>query len=178
MKPLMHVTTLSLLRLDCPGLHGNRIIATEIWNSGETVTIQKPQSQSLPLTKLYYFAAHIIEIVSTYTKMSIKYQPYILRFETSLFVASYNSQGYGGGIRPLLHTRLVQAKSKSHCDWPSVSLSVLVSIPGWGSWPDVSSCLKVTVLSMWGALSDERSGLSFTIPAGPRQRSHFLVRVP
>jgi hypothetical protein len=27
-----------------------------------------------------------------------------LRFETSLFVASYDSQGYGGGIRPRLHT--------------------------------------------------------------------------
>jgi hypothetical protein len=27
-----------------------------------------------------------------------------LRFETSLFVASYDSQGHGGGIRPLLHT--------------------------------------------------------------------------
>jgi hypothetical protein len=26
-----------------------------------------------------------------------------LRFETSLFVASYDSQGYGGGIRPRLH---------------------------------------------------------------------------
>jgi hypothetical protein len=30
---------------------------------------------------------------------------YYLRFETSLFVASYDSQGYGGGIRPRLHTR-------------------------------------------------------------------------
>jgi hypothetical protein len=27
-----------------------------------------------------------------------------LRFETSIFVASYDSQGYGGGIRPRLHT--------------------------------------------------------------------------
>jgi hypothetical protein len=26
-----------------------------------------------------------------------------LRFETSLFVASYDSQGHGGGIRPRLH---------------------------------------------------------------------------
>jgi hypothetical protein len=26
---------------------------------------------------------------------------------------------------------------------------------------------------MWGALSDERMGLSFTIAPGPRQRSHF-----
>jgi hypothetical protein len=29
---------------------------------------------------------------------------YCLRFETSLFVASYDSQGYGGGILTLLHT--------------------------------------------------------------------------
>jgi hypothetical protein len=29
---------------------------------------------------------------------------YCLRLETSLFVASYDSQGYGGGIRPRLHT--------------------------------------------------------------------------
>jgi hypothetical protein len=29
---------------------------------------------------------------------------YCLRFEASLFVASYYSQGYGGGIRPRLHT--------------------------------------------------------------------------
>jgi hypothetical protein len=28
----------------------------------------------------------------------------------------------------------------------TVSMSVLVSSPGWGSWPDVCSCLKVTVL--------------------------------
>jgi hypothetical protein len=32
-------------------------------------------------------------------------------------------------------------------------------------------------LLMWGALSDERTGLSFTVAAGPRQRSHFRVRV-
>jgi hypothetical protein len=29
---------------------------------------------------------------------------YCLRFETSLFVTSYNSQVYGGGIQPRLHT--------------------------------------------------------------------------
>jgi hypothetical protein len=31
---------------------------------------------------------------------------YCLRFETSLFVSSCDSQGYGGGIRPRLHTGL------------------------------------------------------------------------
>jgi hypothetical protein len=32
---------------------------------------------------------------------------YCLRFETSLFIASYDSQGHGGGIRPCLHTRSI-----------------------------------------------------------------------
>jgi hypothetical protein len=36
----------------------------------------------------------------------------------------------------------------------------------------------VAGLFMWGALSDERTGLSFTTAAGPRQRSHSRVRVP
>jgi hypothetical protein len=52
-------------------------------------------------------------------------RPYftVSRFETSLFVASYDSQGHGGGIRPRLHTgSLSNVKSKSHCDWRSVSL--------------------------------------------------------
>jgi hypothetical protein len=31
---------------------------------------------------------------------------------------------------------------------------------------------------MWGAHSDERTGLLFTIAADPRQRSHPRVRVP
>jgi hypothetical protein len=30
---------------------------------------------------------------------------------------------------------------------------------------------------MWGAFSEERTGLSFTIVPGPRQRSHFWVRI-
>jgi hypothetical protein len=30
---------------------------------------------------------------------------------------------------------------------------------------------------IWGALSDERTGLSFAVATGLRQRSHFLVRV-
>jgi hypothetical protein len=35
--------------------------------------------------------------------------------ETSLFVASYDSQGHGGGIRPLLHTRApILSQSQSH----------------------------------------------------------------
>jgi hypothetical protein len=43
----------------------------------------------------------------------------------------------------------------------SISQSVLVSGPIWGSWQDIYYCLTVTVLLLWVALSDERTGLSF-----------------
>jgi hypothetical protein len=48
----------------------------------------------------------------------------------------------------------------------------------WGLRPDFSYYQTVAGLLMWGALSDERTDLSFTIASGPRQRSHFRVRVP
>jgi hypothetical protein len=50
-----------------------------------------------------------------------------------------------------------QGQSESHCDWQSVSLSVLVSGPVRGSWPDIYLFLKVTVLSICVSLSDERT---------------------
>jgi hypothetical protein len=53
---------------------------------------------------------------------------YCLRFEISLFVASYDSQGYGGDIWPRLHTGLnwSESKSKSYCDWHSVNQWTLI----------------------------------------------------
>jgi hypothetical protein len=50
--------------------------------------------------------------------------------------------------------------------------------PIWGLRPDLYYCLTDTGLLIWGAISDERTDLSFTIAAGSRQRSHFRVRVP
>jgi hypothetical protein len=52
------------------------------------------------------------------------------------------------------------SKSKSRYDRRSVGQSVLVSRPIWVSWSDINFCLTVTVLSMSGAPSDKRSGLS------------------
>jgi hypothetical protein len=49
--------------------------------------------------------------------------------------------------------------------------------PIWGLRPDLDYCLTVAGLLMWGALSDERTGLSFPIATCPRQRSHFRVGV-
>jgi hypothetical protein len=43
-------------------------------------------------------------------------------------------------------------------DSQSVSQSVLVSSPTWGSWPYIYYCLTVMVFLLWGVLSDERTG--------------------
>jgi hypothetical protein len=61
----------------------------------------------------------------------------------------------------------------------TVSQSVsFVSSQIWGSWPDIYYCLKIKVLLLWGALSDERTGLSFIYVAGRRQHSLSRIRVP
>jgi hypothetical protein len=54
---------------------------------------------------------------------------YCLRFETSLFIASYGSQVYDGGIQPRLHTGyyIQKWKPKLCYDRRSVGQSVLVS---------------------------------------------------
>jgi hypothetical protein len=51
--------------------------------------------------------------------------------------------------------------------------------PIWGLRPDLFTCVTVTVLFLWSALSNERSGLSFVLcAAGTCQRSLSRVRVP
>jgi hypothetical protein len=60
-------------------------------------------------------------------------------------------------------------------DGQSVSLS-WNKAPIWGLRSYFYYCHTVACLLMWGALSDERTGLSFTIVTVPRQHSHFRVR--
>jgi hypothetical protein len=50
--------------------------------------------------------------------------------------------------------------------------------PIWGLRPDSDYCQTVVGLLMWGVLYDERTGQSFAIATGPRQRSHSRVQVP
>jgi hypothetical protein len=100
----------------------------------------------------------------------------------------YIPQEQGGPVIPLgtgflfrrLHTgsHTHTHKSKLCYDRRSASQSVLEKAPFCRLRPDLYYCLTVAGLLMWGALSDERTGLSFTIAAGPRQRCHFRVRVP
>jgi hypothetical protein len=68
-------------------------------------------------------------------------------------------------------------ESYATTDGQSASLS-WNKAPIWGLRPEFYYCRTAAGLFMWGALSDERTGLSFTIAAGPRQRSHSRTRLP
>jgi hypothetical protein len=59
-------------------------------------------------------------------------------------------------------------------DGQSASLS-WNKAPIWGLRLEFYYCQTVAGWLMWGALSEERMGLPFTINAGPRQRSHSWV---
>jgi hypothetical protein len=96
---------------------------------------------------------------------------YCLRFETSLFVASYDTQGHGGGIRPLLHTgvssqslsdlrlylRFDKVKVKVTLRL-TVSQSVSLGVePLLGLMTRYLLLFDIYGLVFWGTLSDERS---------------------
>jgi hypothetical protein len=79
-------------------------------------------------------------------------------------------------ISPLQLTAACQSQSYVATDGQPASLS-WNNAPIWGLQPDLDYCLTVKGLLIWGALSDETTGLSFAIATGPRQHSHFQVRV-
>jgi hypothetical protein len=72
---------------------------------------------------------------------------------------------------------LSRVESYVTTDGQSASLS-LNKARIWGLRPNFYYCQTVAGLLMWGAFFDERTGLSFTTAARPRQRSHSQVRVP
>jgi hypothetical protein len=66
---------------------------------------------------------------------------YSPRFETSLFVASYDLQGYGGGIRTRIHTGLTHPSGKLSCSNASANHVEVTSLNS-----TVLAFLAVTVL--------------------------------
>jgi hypothetical protein len=85
----------------------------------------------------------------------------------SLFVVSYDSRSYGGYIRTHLRKGIISTKSKTYVTTDGQSASLF-----WcqssicGPWPDLYYCQTSVGLLMWGAHSDERTDLHFTIAAG------------
>jgi hypothetical protein len=53
-----------------------------------------------------------------------------------LLITTPLPSSYPGRLAPPNATNSSQSESESLYDWQSVSLSVLVSSPVWGSWPD------------------------------------------
>jgi hypothetical protein len=86
----------------------------------------------------------------------------------------FDSQGYGGDIRTRLQGDLLLWFWVWILCYDRRSVGQSVS----GLWPDFYYCQTIAGLLMWGALSDERTGVSFTIVTGPGQISHSRVRVP
>jgi hypothetical protein len=91
----------------------------------------------------------------------------------SLLVASYDR----ATIAVFEPASTLRVKSYVTIDCQSANVSCNKA-PNWGLRTDFYYCQTVAGLLMWGALSDERTGLSFTIAAGSRQRSHFRVLGP
>jgi hypothetical protein len=72
---------------------------------------------------------------------------------------------------------ITEPESYIMTDGQSASLSSNKA-PMWDLRPDLFYFLPVEGLLMWGSLSDEGMGLSFTIAPGSRQHSHLRIQVP
>jgi hypothetical protein len=73
----------------------------------------------------------------------------------------------------------MRSESESYITTDRQSVSLFWNkAPVWGLRPDLYYWQTVTGLLMWGAVTDDRTGLSFIIAHGPRQRSHFRVLLP
>jgi hypothetical protein len=110
-----------------------------------------------------------------------------LRLNVSQTALLGNTTNFEESIVPrILSLELSNSESESYItesqsyvttDGQSASLS-WNKAPIWGLRPDIYYCQIVAGLLIWGALSDERTGLWFTTAAGPRQCSHSRVQVP
>jgi hypothetical protein len=71
-----------------------------------------------------------------------------------------------------------ESKSKLYYDRRSVGQPILVSSPILDPRPNFYYCQTVASMLMWGTLFNVRRGLSFTIAAVARRRSHPRVWIP
>jgi hypothetical protein len=113
-----------------------------------------------------------------------------LRFETFLFVASYDSQGHGGGIRPRLHAGSRYIASGRTAKKIVLLLTLCVySLPIHGSlvwWyksvftvplPDSGwrLLLSYSVMSQWKESSSSSASGELVSPFSPQTSSHLII---
>jgi hypothetical protein len=94
---------------------------------------------------------------------------YCLRFETSLFVAYYDSQGHGGGIRPRLHTGLTPVNQLRVLSWPGADRRQNTHLNG----SSVVICVSVATV-MWVHQKPLSSNCLFRIASeAPHSRQSY-----
>jgi hypothetical protein len=116
-------------------------------------------------------------IKSSFRRLSPLYSFVLFEFSFSFydsFLILLQLLTFRGYLLPTTHS---ESESYVTTDGQSASLS-WNKAPILSLQPDLYYCLTVAGLLIWGALSDERTGLSFAIAPGLRQRSYFRVRVP
>jgi hypothetical protein len=112
----------------------------------------------------------VAELSSSYYYKCIEFFPHI---HILIYIVMCRSCAW---LTDLFLIGLLESESYITTDGQSASLS-WNKAPIWGLRPDFYYCQTVAGFLIWGTVSDERTNLSFTIAAGPRQRSHSQVRV-
>jgi hypothetical protein len=98
--------------------------------------------------------------------------------KTGCNLAEFSEEGYGS--KRAAFPMMTMMMSLSLMLRPTVSRPVCLGVKHpFGAYDQIFiTCVTVKVLFLWGALSDDRSGLSFVCAAGLCQRSLSRVQVP
>jgi hypothetical protein len=128
-------------------------------------------SSQFVITLKYSAIANLYNLQST--RAHAKSLPVFSDFARRFLVTASNS---GDSSASTLTSLPAESESESYvtADGQSASLS-WNKAPIRGLRPDFYYCQTFAGLLMWGALSDKRTGLLFTISAGPRQSSHSRI---
>jgi hypothetical protein len=117
---------------------------------------------------IYIYIAEFAHTSNIFFYFIHSFLNYRIRDTSIVILIRYIVKGRG-----YLHS---QSQSYVTTDGQSASLS-WCQAPIWGPRLDFYYCQTVAGFIMWGALSEERMGLSFITVPGPRQRNHSRIWV-
>jgi hypothetical protein len=92
----------------------------------------------------------------------------------SLLIHSHSSD-FHKPFKEWISPKQIKVKSKLCYDRRSIGKPVVMWSPTWGLTPDFFYCQKISSLLIWGALSDDRTGLSFTNTVGTRESHYYIL---